>query len=118
MSSLFPIGTNIKTVMQLLPKDQLDHSYRVGLYVKLLSEKMAEHKQYQDICRNEQYPYWTLAAFYHDIGKICIPSKILSKTGALTSSEYHTIRRHPLFAAELINMVYSGDLIGHSNLPS
>ncbi len=39
---------------------------------------------------------------FHDIGKIRIPDSILLKDGRLTDAEYDEIRRHPLYAEEIL----------------
>ncbi len=43
-----------------------------------------------------------LAALFHDVGKIDIPTYILKKGDALTDSEYDTIRLHPIKGANLV----------------
>ncbi len=37
----------------------------------------------------------TMAALNHDIGKICIPGRILNKPGALTDEEFAVMKNHP-----------------------
>jgi putative two-component system response regulator len=43
-----------------------------------------------------------LAAPLHDVGKIGVPDSILLKPGALTDSEFLTIRRHVEIGAEIL----------------
>jgi diguanylate cyclase (GGDEF)-like protein/putative nucleotidyltransferase with HDIG domain len=42
------------------------------------------------------------AALLHDIGKIGIPDRILTKSGKLTDDEFRLVRRHPVVAAEIL----------------
>ncbi len=41
----------------------------------------------------------------HDIGKMSIPDSILLKTGPLTDEEWQIMRRHPLYAYELLSPI-------------
>jgi HD-GYP domain-containing protein (c-di-GMP phosphodiesterase class II) len=43
-----------------------------------------------------------VAALLHDVGKLKIPSDVLSKPGSLTDQEWALIRRHPLEGAKTI----------------
>jgi len=46
-----------------------------------------------------------LAALIHDIGKIEIPSEILSKPGRLSEVEYRLIRTHPAAAYKILQSI-------------
>jgi putative nucleotidyltransferase with HDIG domain len=41
----------------------------------------------------------------HDIGKMGIPDQILLKPGPLTASEYETMKKHPIFAHEMLSKI-------------
>ncbi|MDE3191509.1 MAG: HD domain-containing protein [Acidobacteriota bacterium] len=43
-----------------------------------------------------------LGALLHDLGKLLVPDEILRKPGALTESEFETIKEHPVTGAELL----------------
>jgi putative nucleotidyltransferase with HDIG domain len=40
---------------------------------------------------------------FHDIGKIGVPDRILSKSGTLDEDEYEAIKRHPSDGAEIVS---------------
>jgi putative nucleotidyltransferase with HDIG domain len=44
-------------------------------------------------------------ALLHDIGKMGIPDAILLKPGALTEQEWVTMRKHPIYAYELLSPI-------------
>lgn len=44
-------------------------------------------------------------ALLHDIGKMSIPDSILLKTGPLTEEEWAIMRRHPVYAFELLSPI-------------
>jgi putative nucleotidyltransferase with HDIG domain len=52
--------------------------------------------------------YW--AALFHDIGKISIPSRVLSKAGPLTTYEWDVMKLHPTIGS---NIIRSLDLISN-----
>jgi HD-GYP domain-containing protein (c-di-GMP phosphodiesterase class II) len=41
----------------------------------------------------------------HDIGKMGIPDQILLKPGPLTASEYEIMKKHPVFAYEMLSKI-------------
>lgn len=51
----------------------------------------------------ETTDYILASALLHDIGKLMIPSSILSKPGSLSASEWKTMEYHPLYSAQLLN---------------
>lgn len=46
-----------------------------------------------------------MAGTLHDIGKINIPSEILSKTGRLNRTEFDLIKTHPVTGREILNSI-------------
>jgi HD-GYP domain-containing protein (c-di-GMP phosphodiesterase class II) len=46
-----------------------------------------------------------IAALLHDVGKLLIPQEILHKPGALSTEEFGTIMRHPLYGAAYLARV-------------
>lgn len=46
-----------------------------------------------------------LAALIHDVGKLAIPSEILSKPGRLTSQEFDLIKTHPMVGYNIVRNI-------------
>lgn len=44
-------------------------------------------------------------ALLHDIGKICVPDRILWKPGSLSKEEWDLMRKHPEFAEQLLSPI-------------
>lgn len=79
------------------------HSKRVAeITSKLYEYKYGISDTYLDL-------QW--AAKLHDIGKICIPDRIIDKPGKLTEEEYEIIKRHSGIAADLLKPLDPGDRI-------
>ena len=56
---------------------------------------------------------WRLAeaAFFHDIGKVCIPTEILRKEGPLTTAEKDVMDTHPELGQRLLEQVPGYDVV-------
>jgi putative two-component system response regulator len=70
------------------------HVIRMSHYTRLLAEAAGGNAEWVDLLFN--------AAPMHDIGKIGIPDRILTKPGALTREERAIMQRHPGIGAEII----------------
>ncbi len=46
-----------------------------------------------------------IAALLHDVGKIAVPSELLSKPGKLSDLEYQLIRQHPVVSYEILRSI-------------
>jgi putative nucleotidyltransferase with HDIG domain len=44
-------------------------------------------------------------ALLHDVGKLCLPRRVLDKPGPLSSAERHLIRMHPDWGARLVESI-------------
>jgi PAS domain S-box-containing protein len=69
--------------------------------VAQLSLKIAQAMGLQE----EQFEGLTMAAFVHDIGKILVPSDILSKPGKLTRPEFDMLRDHTRIGYEILKTI-------------
>jgi len=75
------------------------HSRKVNTYAVALAEAIG--------LSPDEVSRVSTAALLHDIGKIGIPDKILSKKGKLTTEEWEAIKSHPKFGANIIGNVPS-----------
>jgi|UniRef100_A0A7V3RHC8 HD-GYP domain-containing protein (c-di-GMP phosphodiesterase class II) len=73
------------------------HSARVVEYALLIGEGIEMDK--------ESLKGLELSAVLHDVGKIGIPDRILSKPGLLNDEEYSYMKRHPEFGAEIVEPI-------------
>lgn len=83
------------------------HTYRHSLMVFALSTLLARHL-YPDDRRSL---LGALAGPSHDLGKICVPLRVLKKRSALTRSEASVLKNHTL-AGYVLLAHYTGDF-GH-----
>ncbi len=100
MKDLFE-GMDVEAIIQLLPPDQRLHIFNVRFLVHLLAEKVSRSCHYEEEIKGTELTNYGAAAFFHDIGKACVPNKLLSKTEKLTEKELHMLRMHTIFAKEL-----------------
>jgi len=83
--------------LELRDKESKGHAQRVtSMTVELAKRVGVEDKEMVDIRRGAQL---------HDIGKIAIPDNILFKPGELTEEEWEVMRKHPMYAFELLSPV-------------
>lgn len=92
--------TTVETLVTAIEaKDRYtrDHSGRVAMLTELLAR---EYGMRGDVLRTVR-----LAALMHDIGKIGVPTSLLTKPGKLTSDEYDAIKDHPLRGFDLVSEI-------------
>jgi HD-GYP domain-containing protein (c-di-GMP phosphodiesterase class II) len=73
------------------------HSERVTNYARLLAEEAKLPSHITDII--------TLVCPLHDVGKIGVSEKILTKNGRLTPIERSIVARHPLIGADIVKPI-------------
>jgi hypothetical protein len=73
------------------------HSQRVAYIGQRIAESMKLNKKECD----QIY----MAGLLHDIGKIGISDKVLSKPGKLTGEEFETVQQHPVIGSRIISSV-------------
>lgn len=71
------------------------HIERVADYSKFISKKLGK----DNFFTNNIFHYSPL----HDLGKLMIDKKILNKEGRLTVDEYDEMKKHTLYAAEILD---------------
>src|SRR5919106_4355338 len=92
---------------RLLPLAALDahdrltrgHSDRVRAYSQMIGQELGLSKHGVELLN------W--AALLHDVGKLGVPSEILTKPGRPTDEEWETLKRHPEVGLELIEPLRS-----------
>ena len=83
--------------LDLRDKETEGHSQRVTDMTLRLAGKMG--------MRDSELVHVRRGALLHDIGKMGIPDQILLKPGALNDEEWEIMRKHPLFAYELLSTI-------------
>ncbi|OPY56520.1 MAG: Cyclic di-GMP phosphodiesterase response regulator RpfG [Pelotomaculum sp. PtaU1.Bin035] len=72
----------------------LSHSELVGRYAFAIASRLGLKKLEQDMV--------FLTGLLHDVGKILIPERIISKKGPLTRGEYVIVLKHPLYSRDIL----------------
>lgn len=55
--------------------------------------------------KEEELIHLRRGALLHDIGKIAVPDRVLLKSGPLDDSEWEIMRRHPVYAHEMLSPI-------------
>jgi HD-GYP domain-containing protein (c-di-GMP phosphodiesterase class II) len=71
-----------------------EHCRRVVALAQAIGVRLALDEHQMDVL--------SLAAGFHDIGKIGIPDRILLKSGDLSQQEYEQIKAHPVIGANIL----------------
>jgi diguanylate cyclase (GGDEF)-like protein/excisionase family DNA binding protein len=79
------------------------HAARVAAYTVLLGEELGWEPEWAEQVRE--------AAYLHDIGKIGVSDRVLVKQGPLNAEEWELMRQHPVVSAEIIQPLFSADLV-------
>jgi len=92
--------STVKALSKVLEKDD-EYTANHSIEVSNLAGLIVQHLGYSaDRQRTVE-----LAALVHDIGKVGVPNKILSKPGPLTDEEFAYIRKHPGFGYEVLSVL-------------
>lgn len=85
------------TALELRDRETEGHTQRVTDMTLQLAEAMgANSEQLVDIRRG---------ALLHDIGKMGIPDAVLLSTGTLSAQDWEIMRKHPLYAYEMLSPI-------------
>jgi putative nucleotidyltransferase with HDIG domain len=87
----------LSRALDLRDKETEGHSQRVTTLAVRLAEAMGVPKK--------ELAYIRWGALLHDIGKMGIPDAILLKPARLTEEEWAIMRRHPVYAYELLSPI-------------
>jgi len=80
--------------LSLKEEETAEHSQRVTEMTVKIAKAMGMGE--------EELYYVRLGALLHDIGKIGIPDSILLKPGKLTDEEWEIMRKHPVYAFQML----------------
>jgi putative nucleotidyltransferase with HDIG domain len=73
------------------------HTQRVTELTLMIAKEMG--------ISNEQLVHVRRGALMHDIGKMAIPDSILKKPGSLDDEEWIEMRKHPIYAHEMLSRI-------------
>jgi PAS domain S-box-containing protein len=82
------------TALSLKEEETAEHSQRVTEMSLKIAKAMG--------MEGEELYHVRLGALLHDIGKIGVPDSILLKPGKLTDDEWEVMRKHPVYAFEML----------------
>jgi len=71
----------------------------------LKDEDTAGHSKRVTVMSADELVHVQRGALLHDIGKMGIPDSILLKRGPLTEEEFEVMKRHPVYAYELLGPI-------------
>jgi len=71
------------------------HARRVAYYASLLAHRLE--------LSQEETEHVRISAFFHDLGKIGVPSELLQRPGALSPAERSEVERHTEIGARLVD---------------
>ncbi len=83
--------------MDLRDKETEGHSQRVAEITLKLAARVK--------VRNTDLEHIRRGALLHDVGKMGIPDSILLKPGPLSEDEWQIMRKHPVFAVEMLSSI-------------
>lgn len=80
-----------------------DHVRKTAAYVGAIAREMQREGRHPEILTEEYIDDIVASAPLHDIGKICVPDRVLNKPGRLTDEEYEEMKKHTTAGAEIID---------------
>lgn len=83
--------------LELRDRETQGHTQRVVVMTREIARKMG--------IGEEQLVHVTRGALLHDIGKMGISDSILMKAGPLTEAEQELMRKHPIYAMEMLSPI-------------
>jgi HD-GYP domain-containing protein (c-di-GMP phosphodiesterase class II) len=88
-------------ILHFKSRETAEHSYRVGRLAAEWVVHLHSRGRHLEIALDEV----SVAARFHDIGKIGIPDSVLNKTGPLDAREWDWMRQHARIGYELFHPV-------------
>ena len=99
-----PFKLQIGTIVEFRNLESGEHIKRVKEYTRVLAEYFSVKYPEYDLTRDKINNIVEASAL-HDLGKICIPDRILLKPGKLTDEEFAYMKTHTTRGCELLNSV-------------
>ena len=84
--------------LDLRDRETEGHTQRVTEMAVQLARKLG--------CTDEEVLHIRRGALLHDMGKMGIPDEILQKPGPLTREEWSIMRKHPLYAYQMLSPIH------------
>ena len=88
---------SLVTIIDACDTSTINHGPRTGRIAYQISQALG-------LSQNECEEVHT-AGILHDIGKIGIPERILTKSGKLTPDEWRSMRQHPVLGAQILTPI-------------
>ena len=80
------------------------HSHRVAEYSEKIAREMGKS---EEECKKIYY-----TALLHDVGKIGVSDRIITKNGKLTDEEYEIMKQHPVIGSQILSSVKDYPYLG------
>lgn len=116
-AGVYELRGRIEKMNALLSRDLLEMIYGFARAIEAKDFYTGRHVEStariaEEIAQNLKLPKNEVeniknSAVLHDLGKVGIESKILSKKGALTTKEREAIKTHPSIAAEILREIHA-----------
>jgi len=81
----------------------LGHAGRVAAYMVLLGRELGWSEERLADVQD--------AAYLHDIGKLAVSDRVLTKPGPLSAEEWQLMRQHPAISAEIVGPLFDCELV-------
>ncbi len=102
MANFYGILRSLVSALEAKDEYTGKHSERVTHFALKIARYMG--------CSHEEVESLRTVGYLHDIGKIGIPDKILTKPGRLTSGEFDLIKQHPVIGESIVRDLGFSDL--------
>ncbi len=88
---------SLSKIVELRDFYTANHQRRVTRLARAIAREMA--------LSEDQIISITVAGLLHDIGKVCVPTSILNKSGQLTDAEFFMVKSHPEFGYDILKEI-------------
>ena len=78
------------------------HIKRTQGYVQIIARRLKDDGHFSDVLTDEYLNLLVASAPLHDIGKVGVPDRILTKPGKLTDDEFAVMKRHTEYGRDIV----------------